>query len=49
MREDIFHDWWLLQCLSVFGLIIELNIRVGINLNLKSDKSCDYFGERDQK
>ena len=35
--------------LSVFGLLIELNIRVGINLNLKSDKSRDHFGEHDQK
>jgi hypothetical protein len=62
MREDILHDWWFLQCLSVLGLIrwflqclsvlgliIELNIRVGINLNLKSDKSRDHFGEHDQK
>ena len=49
MREDILHDWWFLQCLSALGLIIELNIRFGINLNLKSDKSCDHFGERDQK
>ena len=48
-REDILHDWWFLQCLSVFGLIIEFNIRVGINLNLKSDKSHDHFGERGQK
>ena len=32
-----------------FGLIIELNIRVGINLKLKSDKSRDHFGECDQK
>ena len=49
MREDILHDWWFLQCLSVLGLIIELIIRVGINLNLKSDKSRDHFGEHDQK
>ena len=49
MREDILCHWWFLQCLSVFGLITVLNISVGINLNLKSDKSRDHFGERDQK
>jgi hypothetical protein len=36
----------MFECL---GLIIELHVRVGINLNLKSDKFHDHFGERDQK
>ena len=49
IREDLFWDWWCLLCFEFFGLIIELSIRVGINVNLKSDKSCDHFGERDQK
>jgi len=36
-------------CFSVLGIVIDLKIHVGINLNLKSDKSRDRFGERDQK